>query len=140
MGIAIRHSQDRIIFYTAGSGNGLEGKEPMCPQTRNLENRINLDPKITKIKVSTFWMSGNRMFSRRRPMPACSPVSFKQFRHPFRDIWPRQRPHIQKSSKKCGLGLFGASHPKVKSPKMGLPMDPHYFLKRSILFRDVWPR
>ena len=26
-GIAIRHSQGRILFYTAGSGNGLEGGE-----------------------------------------------------------------------------------------------------------------
>ena len=27
--------------------------------------------------------------------------------------------------------------PKVKSPKMGLPMDPRQFLKRPTLFRDV---
>ena len=30
--------------------------------------------------------------------------------------------------------------PKVKSPKMGLPMDPRQFLKRPILFCDIWPR
>ena len=34
-------------------------------------------PKINEIRVSTFWRSGNPMFSHRRPMPACSPVSFE---------------------------------------------------------------
>ena len=34
--------------------------------------------KSTKVKVSTFWMSEIPKFSRRKPMPACSPVSFKQ--------------------------------------------------------------
>ena len=31
-GIAIRHSRGGILFYTAGSKNGLEGMEAMCPQ------------------------------------------------------------------------------------------------------------
>ena len=31
-GIAIRHSRGRILFYTAGSRNGLEGMETVCPQ------------------------------------------------------------------------------------------------------------
>ena len=31
-GIAIRHSRGRILFYTAGSRNGLEGMEAVCPQ------------------------------------------------------------------------------------------------------------
>ena len=30
--------------------------------------------------------------------------------------------------------------PKVKSPKMGLPMDPRQFSKRPTLFCDTWPR
>ena len=30
--------------------------------------------------------------------------------------------------------------PKVKSPKMGLPMDPSQFLKRPTFFCDIWPR
>ena len=32
-GIAIRHSRERILFYTAGSKNGLEGVETVCPGT-----------------------------------------------------------------------------------------------------------
>ena len=36
-------------------------------------------PQITKIKVSTFWMSGKSTDSRRRPMPAFSLVSFNPF-------------------------------------------------------------
>ena len=45
--------------------------------------------KITKIRISTFWRSGNPKFSRWRAMPTCSPLSFKQPR-PFPcNIWPR---------------------------------------------------
>ena len=30
--------------------------------------------------------------------------------------------------------------PKVRSPKIGLQMDPRQFLKRPTLFGDIWPR
>ena len=33
-GIAIRHSRGRILFYTAGSGDGLEGEDTVCPGTQ----------------------------------------------------------------------------------------------------------
>ena len=36
-GIAIRHSRGRILFYTAGSGNGLEGRGGVCGRILNLE-------------------------------------------------------------------------------------------------------
>ena len=39
-GIAIRHSQGRILFYTAGSGNGLEGADAVYPGTQK-----QVDPK-----------------------------------------------------------------------------------------------
>ena len=29
--------------------------------------------------------------------------------------------------------------PRVKSPKMGVPMDPRQFLKRPTPFCDIWP-
>ena len=32
--IAIRHSRERILFYTAGSRNGFQGMEPVCIQTQ----------------------------------------------------------------------------------------------------------
>ena len=78
-GIAIRHLRERILFHTAGSRNGLKaldrkGTRPKMDQ---------FEPTTVKIRVSTFWRSGNPKFSRRRPMPACSPVSFKQSRHVF---------------------------------------------------------
>ena len=38
-GIAIRHSRGRILFYTAGSGNGLEGVEVVCPPQLTLSKR-----------------------------------------------------------------------------------------------------
>ena len=37
---AIRHSRGGILFYTAGSGNGLEGLEVVCPGTQK-----HVDPK-----------------------------------------------------------------------------------------------
>ena len=133
VGIAIRHSRGRILFYTAGSGNGLEGVEVLCPPKLILRKRhffvmekyvedVKQDektvpdllesimrptdhvkeelrqktmkmnqfrPEITKIRVSTFWMSGKLTDSRRRPMPAFSLVSFKHPRPFFRNIWPR---------------------------------------------------
>ena len=49
-------------------------KEELRP---NLFKLSQLGPKIIKIRVSTFWDSGNLTDSRRRPMPACSLVSFK---------------------------------------------------------------
>ena len=39
---------------------------------------IIFDSKISKIKVSTFWISGDPKFSRRRPTQPSRPVSFKQ--------------------------------------------------------------
>ena len=84
-GIAIRHSRGRILFHTAGCRNGLKGLD--SKGTRPKMDQF--ESKITKIKVSVFWMSGIRMFSRRRPMPACSPVSFKQSRPFSCNIWPR---------------------------------------------------
>ena len=33
-GIAIRHSQERILFYTAGSRNGFQGMEAVCRHTK----------------------------------------------------------------------------------------------------------
>ena len=36
-------------------------------------------PEITKIRASMFWMSGKPTDSCRRPMPASSLVSFKQY-------------------------------------------------------------
>ena len=77
-GIAIRHSRERILFYTAGSRNEF-GR---CVHTQ-------FGSQITKIEVSTFWMSGIPKFSRRRPMPAFSLVSFKQSRPSPCNIWPR---------------------------------------------------
>ena len=66
--------------------------------------------KITKTKVPAFRRSGKLTDSRRRPMPACSPVSFKQSRLSFSDIWPHWRPNIRKTSTKnmrvlASLGL-----------------------------------
>ena len=73
------------FFYTAGSRHGLEGVG--CRVSPYKMGQFM--GKITEFRVSTFWRSGNPMFSRRRPMPACSPVSFKQSR-PFPcNIWPR---------------------------------------------------
>ena len=34
-GIAIRHSRGGILFYTAGSRNGFEGMDSVCPGTQN---------------------------------------------------------------------------------------------------------
>ena len=39
-GIAIRHSRGRILFYTAGSGNGLEGVD-----NRDSDPQKDVDPK-----------------------------------------------------------------------------------------------
>ena len=38
-GIAIRHSRGRKLFYTAGSRNGLEGVEVVCPPKLTLRKR-----------------------------------------------------------------------------------------------------
>ena len=53
---------------------GLVKEELRRKTTKMMESR----PNITKIKVSTVWMSGKSTDSRRRPMPAFSLVSFKQ--------------------------------------------------------------
>ena len=45
-GIAIRHSRGRILFYTAGSGNGLAGVETVCSRTQK-----QVDPKKKNIFV-----------------------------------------------------------------------------------------
>ena len=80
-GIAIRHSRGYIISVLQGPERvGSGGTRREMDQFRS---------KITKIRVSTLRMSGIRIFSRRRPMPACSPVSFKQSRILFCDICPR---------------------------------------------------
>ena len=61
--------------------------------------------KITKIKVSTFWKSGKSSDSRWRPMPACSPVSFKQSRLSFCDIPGQIFEKIQKVRVLAGRAL-----------------------------------
>ena len=53
-------------------------------------------PEITKIRVSTFWMSGKSTDSRRRPTQPASPVSFNHFRPELTLPDPNQ-------SKKCGF-------------------------------------
>ena len=37
--MAIRHSRGRILFYTAGSGNELEGVVALCDTKLNLRKR-----------------------------------------------------------------------------------------------------
>ena len=39
----------------------------------------------------------------------------------------------------CGKSLKSGFDPKVKSPKMGLPMDPRQFLKRPTFFAIFGP-
>ena len=87
-GIAIRHSRGYIISILQGLEVGWRGWK-RCVHRQEIIKMVQFRPKITKIKVSTFWMSGKSTDSRRRPMPACSRVSFKQSRLSFCDIWPR---------------------------------------------------
>ena len=48
--------------------------DPVKDELRqNLMKMTQFRPKIPKIRVSTFWIPGNLMFSRRRPMPGFSP-------------------------------------------------------------------
>ena len=50
------------------------------------------------------------------------------------------RPSLCKMKQCTPKVLNSGFDPKVKSPKMGLPMDPSQFSKRPTLFRDMWPR
>ena len=79
-------------------------------------------------------MSEESTDSRRRPMPACGRVSFKRPRFPLLDIWPHYGQIFEKNTQRMVLGPFEAGYPKVKSPKMGLPITPLQFLKRPTLF------
>ena len=45
-GIAVRHSRGRILFYSAGSRNGLEGVDTVCPGTQK-----QVDPKKRHVFV-----------------------------------------------------------------------------------------
>ena len=65
------------------------GEWGRCSPVKKSSKCSNLDTKITKIKVSTFWMSGKSTDSRRRPMPAFSRMSFKHPAPFFRNVWPR---------------------------------------------------
>ena len=54
--------------------------DPVKEELRRKIMKVNkFGPKITKIGVSTFRMSGKPTDSRRRPMPAFSLVSFNNF-------------------------------------------------------------
>merc|ERR1711965_190764 len=76
-GIASRHSRGYIISILQGLETGWRGMK-WCVHSQEIVKMGQFRFKITKIKVSTFWMSGKSTDSRRRPMPACSLVSFKQ--------------------------------------------------------------
>ena len=63
--------------------------------------------KISKIKGSTFRMSGKSTDSRRRPMPACSLLSFKQSRLSFAIFGRDSGQTFEKIYKKiCTYGRF----------------------------------
>ena len=94
VGIAIRHSRGYIISILLGLEVSWRGWNRGVHRQEIIKT-AQFRAKITKIKVLTFWMSGESTDSRRRPMPACSPVSFKQSRLPFYDI---ARPNIQKNA------------------------------------------
>ena len=54
--------------------------DPVKEELReNLMKMVQFRDEITKIRVSTVWMSGNLTDSRRMPVPAFSLVSFKQY-------------------------------------------------------------
>ena len=93
-----------------------------CVHRQEIIKMDQFRPEITKIKVSTFWMSGKSTDSRRRPIPASSLVSFKQSRLSFCDIWPRQRPNIRKNA---GFGPFGAGYPSSNTFKTMVDMRSH---------------
>ena len=50
------------------------------------------------------------------------------------------RPIFSKLTKLAPKSQTSGFDPKVKSSKMGLPINPRQFLKRPTLFRDIWPR
>ena len=57
--------------------------KPICLVKEELRSNLmklsQFRPEITKIRVSTFWRSGNLMDSRRRPTQPSRPVSFYTF-------------------------------------------------------------
>ena len=91
-GIAIRHSRGYIISILQGLEMGWRGMK-WCVHSQEIVKMGQFRLKIIKIKVSTFWMSGKSTDSRRRPMPAFSPVGFKQYLAAL----------AAKYSKKCGF-------------------------------------
>ena len=77
-----------------------------------------------EIQGFNFLDSGNRMFSRRRPLPAFSPVGFNQY------LATLAAEYFKNGGFKCFQVLFTPKSrfdPKAKSSKMGLSIDPRQF-------------
>ena len=79
-------------------------------------------PEITKIRVSTFWMSGKSTDSRRRPTQPSRPVSFKSITalpRPNKSkkscFWRRQAPFTQK------MRGFGPPNPCMHTKQLDNP-------------------
>ena len=93
-GIAICHLRGYIISIQQGPEMDLR-RVTRCVHRQGIIKMYQFRPNITKIMVSTFWRPGKSTRSRRRPMPACSLVSFKHPRPFFRNI-SRWRPNLRK--------------------------------------------
>ena len=131
--LAIRHSRGRILFYTAGSRNELEGVGAVA--TRELY------PRKRYVFLIKKYVEDARQDEKHVPdlleaiMRSTDPV--KEELRPILFTTTKLDPTSQNSSPKSQKSWF---HAKIKSPKKGLPNTPRQFSKRPTPFCDIWAR
>ena len=104
-GIAIRNSRGRILFYTAGSGNGLEGVDTVARHRagQRLDNPFE--------KKNTFSILLRRPRAQARARPRAQAPAKKDGKYTLA---------AEKIIKNAGLGPFGAGYPNQLSPAAAL--------------------
>ena len=117
-------------FYTAGFRNGFQGMEAVCRHTK----------KKKTISKGHFFLMG-KYFEDVRQDENTSRICWKREWGPLA-LWKKSysqfRSHSQ-LTKSDTKSLKSRFDPKVKSPQIGLPMDPRHFSKGPTLFCDIRP-